>query len=153
MTSLLKGVIFDPGGTGGAARSIGRPAAAKTGTTSSYYDTWFMGYTPQIITGVWAGFDSEKSLGVGETGGKTALPIWLEYMKAAHEDLPRLDFNIPDKIVFANIDNATGKLASATSKEVVRQAFLEGTEPNTSANDQGSSTGVDKDFFKDDLSQ
>lgn len=153
MTSLLRGVIFDPGGTAGAARELGRPAAAKTGTTSSYYDTWFMGYTPQIVTGVWAGYDNEKSLGVGETGGKTALPIWLRYMKIAHEDLPRLDFQTPDNIVFANIDNETGKLASASSKVVVRQAFLEGTEPSTTSSDSSSSTGEDKDFFKDDLSQ
>ncbi len=152
MTSLLRGVIFDPGGTGGAAKEIGRPAAGKTGTTSSYYDTWFLGYTPQIVTGVWAGYDSEKSLGVGETGGKTALPIWLRYMMKAHEDLPRQEFPTPDKIVFANIDNVTGKLASASSKVVVRQAFLEGTEPTTTSS-ESSSTGEDKDFLKDDLSQ
>lgn len=150
MTSLLKGVIFDPGGTGGAARALGRPAAGKTGTTSSYFDTWFLGYTPQLATGVWVGYNDEKSLGVGETGGKTALPVWLEYMKVAHEDLPRLDFPTPDKIVFANIDNETGKLASANSKVVVRQAFLEGTEPSTMSSEK--SPGEEKEFFKEDLS-
>lgn len=151
-TSLLKGAIHDPGGTGGAARALGRPAAGKTGTTSSYFDTWFLGYTPQIVTGVWVGYNDEKSLGVGETGGKTALPIWLDYMKTAHEELPRLDFPAPEKIVFANIDNETGKLASANSKVVVRQAFLEGTEP-TSATMEQSAPGEEKDFFKEDLSE
>lgn len=152
MTSLLKGAIFDPGGTGAAARALGRPAAGKTGTTSSYYDTWFLGYTPQVVTGVWTGYDSEKSMGIGETGGRTSLPIWLEYMKAAHENLPRIDFQIPDGIVFANIDNETGKLASAQSKAVVKQAFVEGTEPNETSG-APSSSDDSKEFLKEDLSQ
>jgi penicillin-binding protein 1A len=152
MTSLLKGATSEPGATGGKAAALGRPVAGKTGTTSSYFDTWFMGYTPQIVTGVWVGYDSEKSLGVGETGGSTALPIWLEYMKVAHENLPILDFNVPDKIVFSNIDNETGKLANASSKTTVRQAFIEGTEPKAGGN--GPSSGSeDKDFFRQDLSE
>ena len=77
----MQGVIDEPGGTGAAARAIGRPAAGKTGSTSGYYDAWFIGFTPDIVTGVWVGYDDEKSLGRGEVGGKAALPIWLDYMK------------------------------------------------------------------------
>ncbi|RME17370.1 MAG: PBP1A family penicillin-binding protein [Bdellovibrio sp.] len=151
-TSMLKGVIEGRHGTSRAARALGRPAAGKTGTTNGYFDAWFMGYTPQIVTGVWVGFDDERSLGRGEVGGRAALPIWLEYMKKAHKGLPVKDFPVVDGIVFANIDNETGKLASANSKEVVRQAFLEGTEPKEISG-QAPTSDDDKDFFKEDLSE
>ena len=146
ITNILQGAIFENGGTGGAARSIGRPAAGKTGSTSGYYDAWFVGYTPDIATGVWVGFDEEKSLGRGEVGGKSALPIWLEYMKMAHEGLPARGFPVPDGINFVNIDNKTGQLAGPQSKEVVRQAFREGTEPTSQTSPQKN-----QDFFKEEM--
>lgn len=148
-TTLLKGVIEDPHGTGGQARALGREVAGKTGTTNNYYDAWFIGFTPQIATGVWVGFDNERSIGKGEVGARAALPIWLEYMKAAHESLPQMTFPVPDGIVFANIDSDTGKLASAGTKNVIRQAFLEGTEPTASGNKSEEAT----DFYKQDLSE
>jgi penicillin-binding protein 1A len=149
MTSLLKAVVEDKHGTGGGARALGRDVAGKTGTTNGYYDAWFMGYTPQIATGVWVGFDHEKSLGKGEVGGRAALPIWIDYMKAAHENLPQMTFPVPDGIVFANIDSDTGQLASPTTKDIVRQAFVEGTEPSSSRNKKEEDT----DFYKQDLSE
>lgn len=149
MTTLLASVISEEGGTGGAARSLGRPVAGKTGTTNGYYDGWFVGFTPQIATGVWVGFDEEKSLGAGEVGGRAALPIWLEYMKGAHKDLPALDFPVPNGIVFANIDNQTGKLASASSGKVVRQAFIQGTEPSSTS--ESPSRDDETDFLKKDM--
>lgn len=151
LTTLLQGVIDEPGGTGGAARSLGRPAAGKTGSTSGYYDAWFIGYTPDIATGVWVGFDEEKSLGKGEVGGKAALPIWLEYMKFAHNGLQARSFAIPDGVVFANIDGESGRLASATSKNVVRQAFVEGTEPQSNTAEQEREES--QQFYKEDLSE
>lgn len=150
-TSLLQGVIEEPGGTGGAARALGRPAAGKTGTTNGYFDAWFVGYTPDIATGVWVGFDEEKTLGRSEVGGRSALPIWLDYMKFAHDGLPIKNFPVPDGIVFANIDNETGTLASASSEKVIRQAFVEGTEPQEMSTGAGSQE--DQDFFKQDLSE
>lgn len=149
MTSLLKAVIEDRHGTGGAAKALGREVAGKTGSTNSYVDAWFVGFTPQIATGVWVGFDQEKSLGKGEVGGRAALPIWLEYMKSAHEELPQMSFTVPEGIVFANIDSETGELAGASSKNIIRQAFLEGTEPKTSKNQKEEDT----DFYKQDLSE
>lgn len=149
MTSLLKGVVEDRSGTGGRAKALGREVAGKTGTTNGYFDAWFIGYTPQIATGVWVGFDHEKTLGKGEVGGRSALPIWVEYMKAAHENLPQMTFPVPDGIVFANIDSDTGELASNQSKNIVRQAFLEGTEPTSSKNKKEEDT----DFYKQDLSE
>lgn len=156
ITSLMRGVVMEKHGTGGAARALGREVAGKTGTTNGYYDAWFLGFTPQIATGVWVGFDNEQSLGVGETGGRAALPIWLEFMKTAHKDLPRKTFSIPEKIVFVSIDNETGKVATAQSKDVVKQAFLEGTEPTTS-NDSANPSAEDEEeksfFYKQDLNE
>jgi penicillin-binding protein 1A len=148
MTTLLKGVVEDKNGTGGRARSIGREVAGKTGTTNGYFDAWFIGYTPQIVTGVWVGFDKEHSLGKGEVGGRAALPIWVEYMKTAHEGLPQMTFPVPEGIVFANIDSDTGKLATSTTKSVLRQAFTEGTEPTAASSKSEEAT----DFLKEDLS-
>jgi penicillin-binding protein 1A len=149
MTTLLKGVVEDKNGTGGRARALGREVAGKTGSSNGYFDAWFIGYTPQVVTGVWVGFDKEHSIGKGEVGGRAALPIWVEYMKAAHEGLPQMTFPVPEGIVFANIDSDTGKLATATTKNVLRQAFTEGTEPTAASNKSEEAT----DFLKEDLSE
>jgi len=147
ISSVLKGVIEDPKGTGVRARALGREVAGKTGSTNGYFDAWFIGYTAQVSTGVWVGYDREKSIGRGEVGGRSALPIWLEYMKVAHEDLPQMTFPVPEGIVFANVDGDTGKLASAESKVVVKQAYLEGTEPTSSSNKEQENS----DFLKQDF--
>jgi len=150
ITSMLKGVVEDPGGTGGRAKALGREVAGKTGTTNGYYDAWFLGYTAQMATGVWVGFDQEKTLGKGEVGGRAALPIWVDYMKSAHEELPQLTLPVPPGIVFANIDADTGQLPSSGSKRILRQAFLEGTEPTSAARDKKEE---DIDFIKQDMSE
>jgi penicillin-binding protein 1A len=152
MTTLLQGTIADEGGTAGRARSLGRPVAGKTGTTNGYFDAWFVGFTPQIATGVWVGFDHEKTLGAGEVGGRAALPIWLEYMKTAHKDQPVQGFQIPSGIVFANVDSITGKLASVSTKNVINQAFIQGTEP-TEVSGKANTRGDESDFYKNDLAQ
>jgi penicillin-binding protein 1A len=91
MTAMLEEVIQF--GTGIQARSLGRPAAGKTGTTQDYTDAWFMGFTPQLTAGVWVGYDDKQiSLGKKETGARAALPIWLQFMKNALEGQPALDF-------------------------------------------------------------
>ncbi len=155
MNSLLTGAVAEPGGTGGGARALGKTAAGKTGTTNGYYDTWFIGYTPSIATGVWVGFDQEKTLGKGETGGRTALPVWVDFMQDATKDIPNKAFDVPNNIVFVSIDNETGKLASAQSQSVVRQAFLDGTEPTAQKDDGASPVEQEErtDFFKEDLNE
>ena len=125
MTNILSDVIYGSRGTGARARSLERPAAGKTGSTSDYFDAWFMGYTSQIATGVWVGFDQEKTLGRGEVGGRSALPIWIEYMKGAHKNLPKEDFKVPEAIIFMNIDVDKGKLVGPDTKRVAKQAFKE----------------------------
>jgi penicillin-binding protein 1A len=101
-------------GTGAQAAKLGKPAAGKTGTTNDSFDTWFMGFTRGLVAGVWLGFDqNEMPLGRAETGGRAALPIWLEYMQAALGARPQPEFIAPDGIVVVNMDPRTGKLAEA----------------------------------------
>src|SRR5215470_16127955 len=91
MTAMLEEVVQF--GTGIAAKQLGRPAAGKTGTTQDYTDAWFVGFTPQVTSGVWVGFDDKQiSLGKKETGARAALPIWLEFMQKAMAPLPEIDF-------------------------------------------------------------
>lgn len=149
MNSLLRGVVEDKNGTGGRAKALGREVAGKTGTTNGYVDAWFIGYTAQIATGVWVGFDKEKSMGKGEVGGRAALPLWLDYMKFAHEGLPQMTLPVSEGIVVANIDGETGQLASASSKDVIRQAFIEGTEPTSTSNKNEEAT----EFLKQELNE
>lgn len=151
MTSLLAATVTDEGGTAGRARALGRPVAGKTGTTNGYFDGWFVGYTSQFATGVWVGFDEERSLGAGEVGGRNALPIWIEYMKSAHGEDPPQPFAVPGGIVFANIDSQTGKLASSSSRSVVNQAFVRGTEPRELSG--APATRDDSDFYKEDMAE
>src|SRR5271170_5376265 len=91
MTAMLEEVVQF--GTGMGARALNRPAAGKTGTTQDYTDAWFIGFTPQITSGVWVGYDDKQiSLGKKETGAKAALPIWLEFMQGALAGMPLIDF-------------------------------------------------------------
>ncbi len=128
MTSMLADVVKR--GTGRrAARALKRPLAGKTGTTNDYYDAWFMGFAPQIVTGVWVGFDELKPLGRHETGARTACPIWIDFMRAALADMPPENFKVPEGIVFANIDEKTGLLAVPESEKTIFECFKEGTAP------------------------
>ncbi len=149
LTTMLKGVVEDPNGTGARAAQLGREVAAKTGTTNGYVDAWFLGYTPNIATGVWVGFDKEKTLGRSEVGGKAALPIWLDYMKEAHRNLPILTFPMPDGVKLVKIDADSGKLAHSASKRVITQAYIDGTEPTAAASRSEETT----DHLKQDIDE
>jgi len=129
-TSLMRSVVEE--GTATAVRELGRPAAGKTGTASEFRDAWFTGYTPDLLASAWVGFDNHDSLGNGETGGRAALPIWLSFMKAAHEDLPERDFDTPTGVTFARIDPATGLLAGPSMPGRL-EPFIEGTAPTAEA--------------------
>ncbi len=127
ITNLLKGVVKN--GTGKYALNLAKICAGKTGTTNNCTDAWFIGYTPDVICGVWIGFDIKKSLGKDATGGKLACPIWTDYMKLAVASYPNKDFEKPENIVEVLIDANTGLLAGPNSKKVYKEAFLKGTEP------------------------
>jgi len=141
MTHLLEGVVQH--GTGWRAKSLGRPVAAKTGTTDQYFDAWFIGYTPECITGVWVGFDDERTIGENETGSRAASPIWVTFMTRLLKNKPVKDFPAPDGIEFMKVDPRTGEMSSA--KQAILESFKDGTAPvRTSAQPVKSST----DFYK-----
>jgi penicillin-binding protein 1A len=127
MTDLLKAVIQE--GTGWRMKALQRPAAGKTGTTNNLRDAWFIGYTPELVTGVWVGYDDQKAMGKGETGSRAASPLWLYFMSRVLKGQPVVDFEVPDGVVFAKIDTNTGLLAGPYSEKTILQTFKEGTEP------------------------
>ncbi len=133
MTSMLQSVM-EKGGTGYGARTwIGfkRPAGGKTGTTGNFADTWFIGFTPQIAAGVWIGFDEKISLGKRKSGAVVAMPVWAQFMKAAHDslNLPVADFVIPPTVVQLDICAETHKIATEYCPRVLHELFKPGTEP------------------------
>jgi penicillin-binding protein 1A len=125
-TSLLRSVVEV--GTGKRAKALARPVAGKTGTTNQAKDAWFVGYSTEVVSGVWVGFDDPQPLGWGESGAVTALPGWVGFMKAAHDKHPATDFPRPASIVVVNVDPATGLLARE-GQDGVEEEFLEGTAP------------------------
>ncbi|HEV8246083.1 MAG TPA: transglycosylase domain-containing protein [Polyangiaceae bacterium] len=136
-TSLLKSVIEV--GTGKRAKALGRPLAGKTGTTNQAKDAWFVGYSTDIAAVVWVGYDDPQPLGWGESGGVTALPAWMAFMKSAHEKRPVTDFPRPGSIVLSSIDPTTGLLARS-GEDGIEEEFLEGTAPTeTAPEDAGAS--------------
>ena len=149
MTNLLEGVVQH--GTGWRVRELTRPAAGKTGTTNNSFDAWFVGYTPQLLTGVWVGLDEEAPLGKGENGSRTASPIWLGYMKRVLENEPVEVFQPPKEgIVFAKIDADTGLLPVPESKDVIFECFKEGTVP-TKFTKRPNEVREVEDLFKKDI--
>ncbi|MFO7785405.1 MAG: penicillin-binding protein 1A [Thermodesulfobacteriota bacterium] len=127
MTDLLKGVVQE--GTGWRIKALKRPAAGKTGTTNDLRDAWFIGFTPELVTGVWVGYDDHVPMSRSETGSRAASPIWLHFMQDALKGLPVQDFPVPEGVVFAKIDAEEGLLAGPRSEKTLFQAYVEGTEP------------------------
>jgi len=131
VTSLLQSVIDH--GTGKRAKALERPAAGKTGTTNDMNDAWFIGYTPQLLAGLWVGFDEKRTLGKGETGGHVAAPIWERFMERALEDQPILDFPVPPGISFVWINRHTGQRTPPGDSSALLECFRRGTEPGVVA--------------------
>jgi penicillin-binding protein 1A len=144
ITYLLQGVVQH--GTGWRARSLGRPVAAKTGTTDQFMDAWFIGYTPELITGVWVGFDEDRSLGENETGARAACPIWVTFMSKILKGKPVKDFPVPEGIEFMKIDSKTGQVS--LEKGGILECFREGTGPTQK---DLSPLKTETDFFKFDF--
>ncbi|MCP5373976.1 MAG: penicillin-binding protein 1A [Hyphomicrobiales bacterium] len=127
MVSMLNGVVQR--GTGRRIRSLGIPLAGKTGTTNDSNDTWFIGFSPDLAVGVFAGFDTPRSLGKLEQGASVAAPIFKEFMHDALADKPAVPFRIPPGIRLVRIDAATGRLAQTGDRDVILEAFKPGTVP------------------------
>ncbi|MDP3279042.1 MAG: PBP1A family penicillin-binding protein [Deltaproteobacteria bacterium] len=129
VTSMMTSVVQR--GTAQRAQSLGRPVAGKTGTTNGSRDAWFVGYTPDLVAGVWVGFDDRQRLGSGEEGARSALPMWVrffgDYVRARRP--AAVDFVRPEGIVTARIDPVTGMLARPGQSDAIDEYFLSGTEP------------------------
>ncbi|MGB5539744.1 MAG: penicillin-binding protein 1A [Gammaproteobacteria bacterium] len=123
MTSMMRDVIQR--GTGTRARSLGRSdLAGKTGTTNDQMDGWFSGYNHALVTTAWVGFDRLEPLGRGETGGRSALPMWIDYMAYALEGVPELKQEPPEGLVTVRIDPATGLLAGSGQRDAIFETFM-----------------------------
>jgi len=122
MTSMMRDVIQR--GTGRRARQLRRSdIAGKTGTTNDQRDAWFSGFNPNVVTIAWVGFDKVRSLGNQETGGRAALPMWIDYMRVALRDQPVQPLNRPPGLVSVRIDPITGLLADANHKGAIFETF------------------------------
>ncbi len=156
MANMMKGVVER--GTGYRVKELGRPVAAKTGTSNDQMDTWFIGYTPQWVCGVWSGFDIKREIGDKETGGRVAAPIFLYFMRdflqkkdlesfeklveeskaeaeslglayQAPEALPPLDFSVPEGVEPFWVDKSSGLLSDPSNPNAIQEYFVLGTEP------------------------
>lgn len=127
IVSMLEGVVQR--GTGVRIRSLRRPLAGKTGTTNESRDTWFIGFSPDLVVGVFAGFDDPAPLGKRETGSSVAVPIFKEFMQEALKDTPPAPFRIPPGVKQVQINANTGARAKPGDERVIWEAFITGTEP------------------------
>ena len=128
IVSILEGVAIR--GTARKLADLERPLAGKTGTTNKSKDTWFMGFSPNLVVGVFVGFDNPKSMGKRETGSSVAMPIFKEFMKETLKDTPPIPFRVPAGLTNVRVNSKTGNLAQPGDANVIWEAFVEGTEPN-----------------------
>ena len=142
IANLLGSVVS--AGTGSRARRELRRAdlAGKTGTTNDFRDAWFAGFNPEIVAVSWVGFDTPRSLGKRETGGRTALPIWIEYMRTALAGREEAQFIVPPGVVQAHINPQTGLLAHRDNSDSISEYFYEENMPAAEPADTGEILGV-----------
>jgi penicillin-binding protein 1A len=128
MVSMLEGVCVR--GTATRSKDIGKIVAGKTGTTNDSMDTWFIGFTPDLVAGVYIGYDQPRTLGKRETGGSTALPAFVDFMKTALKDQPNTPFRVPPGIRLARIDLKSGLPVSEApvgeELKIIEEAFMSG---------------------------
>jgi penicillin-binding protein 1A len=130
MANLLRGVVQR--GTAGRAAALNWPIGGKTGTTDDYTDAWFIGFDPDITIGVWTGFDQKRTMGPAGTGSDSALPIWIDIMKAwigKRTDAPT--FEAPGNIVFVQVDRGSGDPALEGMPGAITESFIAGTQPGS----------------------
>jgi penicillin-binding protein 1A len=130
MVSILEGVVQR--GTAKALAKIDYPLGGKTGTTNDSKDVWFVGFTPDLVAGVYIGFDEPKSLGAKETGGSTAVPVFKEFMEGALKDMPPAPFRVPPGVRMVQVNARSGQPTYADDPDAIWEPFLSGTEPTAS---------------------
>ncbi len=131
LTDLLKSVVKE--GTGRGAQVLRRPIAGKTGTSNEVRDAWFAGFSTEIACVVWTGYDDRTPLGAGESGGATALPAFVEFMRVAHQGVPSTEFPVPGGVERALVDPKTGLRAREGQEDALSEIFLAGTDPKDTA--------------------
>ncbi len=128
ITSILEGVIQR--GTAKSLSKLGRPLAGKTGTTNEEKDAWFLGFAPDLVVGVFVGYDTPRPMGKGQTGGRVAAPVFGAFMTEALADTPPSPFRVPPGIKLVRVDLHTGLRASADDSDSIMEAFKPGEEPD-----------------------
>jgi penicillin-binding protein 1A len=126
ITSMMEGVVQR--GTGTAVKEVGKPIAGKTGTTNDEKDVWFIGFSPDLVVGVFMGYDKPRHIADRASGGSLAAPIFRDFMKVALSDKPAVPFRVPAGIKLIRVDPRTGMRASPGSS-VILEAFKPGTAP------------------------
>jgi len=129
LVSMMEGVVQN--GTGRKIRPLGKPLAGKTGTTNNSYDAWFVGFSADMVVGVFTGFDRPRSLGRYEEGSSVAVPIFRDFMNSALRGEPGIPFRMPAGIRLVRINRDTGEPAKYGDKNVILEAYKPGTEPRT----------------------
>ena len=146
ITSMLQGVVER--GTAARAKSVGKIIGGKTGTTNNSYDSWFVGFSPDLVTAVYIGFDTPKTLGSEETGASVALPVFINFMKEALKNTPSTPFRVPNSVKFVKIDRTSGKYPTPlTPKERV---FFEAFKMDDTISSADSSDDASDDVEEDD---
>ena len=144
VTFMLQGVVEN--GTGVSIRSLGRPLGGKTGTTNDYLDAWFMGFSPNLVTGVYVGYDNPRTLN-NEAGSKAAAPIFKEFMREVLKDRPQVPFRIPEGVSFSPVNRVTGEPSYIGAPNYILEAFRPGTEPQVEEDSNTIRFGTGTDTF------
>jgi membrane carboxypeptidase/penicillin-binding protein len=127
VTNMMRSVLNEGTGAGARGQGFALDAAGKTGTTNDLRDAWFVGFTPELLTVVWVGFDDNQPVGL--SGAQAALPIWAQFMRNALAGRASVPFDVPEGISFMDIDPLTGKLSTPACPKIFTEAFLAGSEP------------------------
>ncbi len=128
ITSMMEGVV--QGGTATVLREVGKPIAGKTGTTNDEKDAWFIGFSPDVVVGIYVGYDKPRNLGNKATGGALAAPIAKDFMKLALADKPAVPFRVPAGIKLIRVDAKSGMRAGpGDGGRTILEAFKPGTAP------------------------
>ncbi|HZL30169.1 MAG TPA: penicillin-binding protein 1A [Pseudolabrys sp.] len=142
ITSMMEGVVLRGTAAGaGFQKEVGKPVAGKTGTTNDEKDAWFIGFTPDVVVGVYIGYDKPRTLGRTATGGALAAPIVKNFMKVALADRPGVPFRVPPGIKLIRVDLKTGMRAGPDTQKPILEAFKPGTAPPDSYSVVGFDSG------------